>query len=76
MTQCIVYDETTKESKVLFGLLSAKKWMRERIKQGHQVSGQKYRIYSNGDTVNCGEIKLTGNNKSFVSNSKQTKTGY
>ena len=53
-----------------------KKWMRERLKQGHMVSGQKYRIYSNGDIVNCGCIKLTDNNKSFVVNTKQTKPGY
>lgn len=76
MTQCIVYDETTGESQVCYGLTAAKKWMRERLKQGHEVSGEKYRIYSNGDTVNCGRIHLAGNNKSFVANSKQTKKGY
>lgn len=76
MTHCIVYDETTKESQVCYGLAAAKKWMRERINQGHKVSGQKYRIYANGDTVNCGPINLTSNNKSFVANSKQTKKGY
>lgn len=76
MTQCLVYDLTTKESETFFTLTGAKKWMRERQKQGHEVEGSKYRIYSNGDTVNCGRIKLTGNNKSFVANSKQTKPGY
>ena len=76
MTQCLVYDLTTKESETFFTLTGAKKWMRERHKQGHEVEGSKYRIYSNGDTVNCGKIKLTGNNKSFVANSRQTKSGY
>ena len=76
MTQCLVYDLTTHESETLFSLNGAKKWMRERQKQGHEAEGSKYKIYSNGDTVNCGKIQLTGNNKSFVANSKQTKSGY
>ena len=76
MTQCIVYDETTKDSQTFYSLTSAKKWMRERLKQGHMVNGQKYKIYSNGDFVNCGTISLTGNNKSFVANTRQTKKGY
>lgn len=38
MTQCIVYDETTKESETFCSLTAAKKWMRERIKQKHEVS--------------------------------------
>lgn len=76
MTQCIVYDETTKDSQTFYSLTAAKKWMRERIKQGHEVSGQKYKVYSDGDFVNCGCIKLTGNNKSFVVNTKQTVSGY
>ena len=76
MTQCIVYDETTKESETLCSLTAAKKWMRERIKQKHEVSGQKYRVYSDGEFVNCGSISLTGSNKSFVANTRQTKKGY
>lgn len=76
MTQCIVYDETTKESQDICTLPAAKKWMRERMKQGHKVSGQKYKVYSDGEFVNCGAIRLTGNNKRFVANSKQTKAGY
>jgi hypothetical protein len=76
MTQCIVYDETTNDSQTFYSLTAAKKWMRERLKQGHMVNGQKYKIYSNGDMVNCGFIKLTGNNKSFIVNTKQTKDGY
>lgn len=76
MTQCIVYDETTKESQTFYALTAAKKWMKERIKQGHEVRGQKYKVYSDGDFVNCGTISLTGNNKSFVANTRQTKKGY
>ncbi len=76
MTYCIVYDETTKESQACYGLAAAKRWMRERLKQGHKVSGQKYRIPTNGDTVNCGPINIDGDNKSFVANSKQTQKGY
>ena len=77
MTQCIVYDETTKESETFWSLTAAaKRWMRERIKQKHKVSGQKYRVYSDGEFVNCGSISLTGSNKSFVANTRQTKKGY
>lgn len=76
MQQCLVYDETTKESADFVSLTAAKKWMRERVKIGHKVSGSRYKIYSNGDTVNCGKIILTGNNKSYIANSKQTKPGY
>ena len=71
-----VYDETTKESQTFYALTAAKKWMKERIKQGHEVRGQKYKVYSDGDFVNCGTISLTGNNKSFVANTRQTKKGY
>ena len=30
------------------------------------------KIYSNGDSVPCGEIKLKGNNKCFIGNSPKT----
>lgn len=76
MTQCLVYDLTTNESECLFTLTAAKKWMRERQKLGHTVEGQRYKIYSNGDSVSCGKIRLTGNNKSFIANIRQTKKGY
>lgn len=76
MIQCLVYDETTKESECFATLTAAKKWMRMRENQGHIVGGQKYKIYSNGDMVNCGRILLKGNNKSFVANTKQKKLGY
>ena len=47
MTQCFVYDLYTKESETFFTLTAAKKWMRERQKQGHVVEGSKYKVYSN-----------------------------
>ena len=40
MTQCIVYDNTTKESETFCTLTAAKKWMRARIKLGHDVRGE------------------------------------
>ena len=76
MTQCIVYDETTKESETFCSWNGAKNWMRERMKQDHKVSGQKYRVDADGEFVNCGSISLTGSNKSFVANTRQTKKGY
>lgn len=76
MTQCIVYDNTTHESETFYSLTAAKKWMKERIKQGHEVEDSKYRIYSDGEIVNCGKINLHGNNRSFVANSRQTKPNY
>lgn len=50
--------------------------MKELIKQGHEVEGSKTRVYSNSDWVNCGEITLSGSNKSFVANSRMTKANY
>jgi len=76
MIECIVYDKVTEEREVFYSLTAAKKWMRERIKIGHEVSGSKYKIYSNGDFVNCGKIELNKNNRVFVANTKQTKAGY
>ena len=76
MTQCLVYDHMTKESECFFTLTAAKKWMRERQKQGHEVECSRIKVYSNGDTVNCGKIRLTGCNKSLIANAKQTKAGY
>lgn len=76
MTQYIVYDETTKESETFCTLTAAKKWMRERMKLEHRVSGQKYKVYADGDFVNCGSISLTDSNRSFVANTRQTKKEY
>lgn len=76
MTVCTVFDKATNESDTFYSLTGAKKWMKERMKLGHGVEGYKYKVYSNGDTVNNGRIVLQGSNKSFVANSKQKKPGY
>lgn len=76
MTLYSVYDKTTKEGETCYTLSGAKKWMKERMKMGHEVSGSKTKIYSNGDWIPCGEITLTGSNKTFIANSKMTKPNY
>ena len=72
MTQCIVYDETTNESETFCSLNTAKKWMRERMKQDHKVSGQKYRVYSDGEFVNCGSISLPVSELLYVAKYSQS----
>ena len=54
-----------------YSLREAKKAMKETGKPG-----TKYKIYANGDFVNCGEITLNGSNKSFIANTKMTKDNY
>ena len=54
-----------------YNLSEAKKAMKE-----HNAKGYIYKFYSNGDFVNCGEITLKGNNKTFIANSKQTTKNY
>ena len=76
MTIYSVYDKTSKESETYYSLSAAKKAMKELIKQGHEVSGSKTKIYSNGDWIPCGEITLTGSNKTFIANTRMTKANY
>ena len=76
MTQYSVFDKTTQEFDTFYAATPAKKWMRERIKLGHEVSGSKVKIYSNGDMVNCGAINLEGSNKSFIANTRMTTANY
>lgn len=71
-----VYDKTTKESETFYSVSAAKKRMKQLIAEGHEVSGSKTKIYANGDWVPCGEITLTGSNKTFVANTRQKKAGY
>ena len=71
-----VYDKTTKKAETFHHLITAKKRMKELMKLGHEVSGSKTKVYSNGDWEPCGEITLTGSNKTFIANSRQTKPGY
>ena len=76
MTQYLVYDESSKESETFYSVSPAKRWMKERMKQGHEVSGSKTKIYSNGDWVPCGKIRLTGSNKVYVANTKAKRANY
>ena len=76
MTQYSVFDKTTQEYDTFYTVSPAKKWMRERIKLGHEVTGSKTKIYSNGDWVNCGAINLEGTNKTFIANTRMTKANY
>lgn len=46
------------------------------MKQGFEVSGSKTKVWSNGDWENCGEITLTGSNKTFFANARMTKPNY
>lgn len=73
MTEYFVYNHEEGYSESFYTLKEAKKAMRE-----HNAKGEKIRIYSNGDWVNCGEILLRGSNKSFVANSPRNmkKTNY
>jgi len=76
MTQYSVFDKTTQEFEDFYAVTPAKKWMRERMKLGHEVYGSKIKIYSEGEWVNCGAINLTGSNKTFIANTRMTKANY
>lgn len=76
MTLYSVYDATTKEGETKYSLSEAKKWIKERIKLGHDASGSKTKVYTNGDWVPCGAIELKGSNKTFIANTKMTKLNY
>ena len=55
-------------------LAPAKKLIRENLSKYKGSSITK--IYANGDWEPCGEIKLSGSNKTFMANTRQTKAGY
>ncbi len=55
-----------------FNLTSAKAAMR----QDQGSTGVIYKTWSNGDFECLSEIKLTGNNKTFVANTRQTTKSY
>ena len=76
MTMYSVYDKTTKETESFTSLSVAKKRMRPLMAQGHEVCGSKTKVWANGDWEPCGEISLTGSNKTFVANTRQKKPGY
>lgn len=64
MTQYIVINNETGYYEEFFNLTAAKKAMKE-----HNARGSKFKIYSNGDIVDCGDITLKGSNKTFIANS-------
>lgn len=76
MTTYSTYDHATQEREEFYALAPAKKWMKERINLGHEVSGSITKIYSNGDWVPCGPISLTGINKAFIANTRMTNANY
>ena len=71
-----VYNKSNHNGETFFTLRAAKKRMRELIEQGKEVEGNKYKIYSDGETVPCGRIDLQGSNKTYIANSKMTKPNY
>lgn len=68
------YGEETTNMFDFYKLSSAKKFIKKHI--DIYKSSCITKIWSNGDWENLGEIKLTGNNKHFVANTKATKAGY
>lgn len=64
MTQYIVINRETGYYEEFYNLMAAKKAMKE-----HNACGSKWKIYSDGEMVNCGEITLKGSNKTFIANS-------
>lgn len=55
--------------KEFFTASAAKKYAKELIKDGVELNTSIVKVYSNGDWVNCGELKLSGSNKHFIANS-------
>jgi hypothetical protein len=74
MTIYTVYwkENNEKQCETVYSLSEAKK-----IMKAHPGStGDKTKVYSNGDWVPCGPITLKGSNKTFVANTKMTKSNY
>ena len=64
----------TSDTFTFFTLAPAKKLIKQNIDKyaGSSIT----KTWANGDWENCGEIKLTGNNKTFIANTKQKSPGY
>lgn len=74
MTVCTVYYEENgkKISETVYSVAVAKK-----IMKAHPGStGDKVKVYANGDWVPCGPITIKGSNKSFIANSRMNKANY
>lgn len=66
--------EEKSDTFTFYNLTSAKKLIKENFDKykGSCIT----KIWANGDWENLGEIKLKGNNKTFVANTKQKKLNY
>ena len=58
-------------NKEFFSLSCAKLEMRKTGNKGYKI-----KVYSNGDWVNMGEIKLNSSNKAFIANSRMKRPNY
>lgn len=76
MTQYKVGDNTTCEMETFYRVGDAKSWMKSHLKLGHEVWGTKTKIYSTGEWIPCGDISLTGSNKTFITNTKMMQANY
>lgn len=66
--------QVSEDTFTFHSLSPAKKLIRENLSKYKGSSITK--IYANGDWEPCGEIKLSGSNKTFMANTRQTKAGY
>ena len=64
MTAYYIYDSAEEYPVEMFSLSKAKQYMRE---HAATITGtEKVKIYSNGESVTCGAIKLNGSNRCRV----------
>lgn len=69
-----IYSVSNSESgyrETFYSISEAKKAMKTNNAKGYIT-----KVWSNGDWENLGEIKLKGNNKTFVANSRQKTESY
>lgn len=71
-----VYNKTLNTSDRFTSLSAAKKWMKDFMKQGHEVSGSITQVWSSGEWEPLGAITLTSNNKKMVANTRARQAGY
>ena len=64
----------TSDTFTFFSLAPAKKLIKANLDKyaGSSIT----KTWANGGWENCGEIQLTGNNKTFIANTRQEKPGY
>lgn len=64
MTEYVVTNHREGYQEVFYNLSAAKKAMKE-----HNATGEKIKVWSNGDWEPMGPIVLKGSNKAFIANS-------